>query len=51
MPMHTRAQVASNLVVMLLRFIVSAEIRRREDFFLPFIMVGRGWRAVQLLLR
>ncbi|KAL6756826.1 peptidase C65 Otubain-domain-containing protein [Haematococcus lacustris] len=29
---------ASNLVIMLLRFIVSAEIKRRDDFFLPFIL-------------
>lgn len=29
---------ASNLVVMLLRFITSAEVQRREDHYLPFIM-------------
>lgn len=34
-----RDDCASNMVVMLLRLIVSAEVTRREDFFLPFILV------------
>ncbi len=29
----------SNTLVMLLRFIVSAEIQLREDFFAPFVLV------------
>ena len=35
-----RDDTTSNLVVMLLRLITSAEVQRRADFFLPFILVG-----------
>jgi hypothetical protein len=37
----------SNTCVMLLRFITSAEIKRRADHFAPFVLVsggGRRWR-------
>jgi hypothetical protein len=37
-----RDDMASNLVVMLLRLVTSAEVQRREDFFLPFILVRTG---------
>ena len=35
-----RDDTTSNMVVMLLRLITSAEVQRRADFFLPFILVG-----------
>lgn len=34
----------SNTVVMLLRFITSAEIKRRHDHFEPFVLVGQRTR-------
>lgn len=37
-----RDDVWSNTCVMLLRFITSAEIKRRVDHFEPFILVGVG---------
>lgn len=39
-----RDDTTSNMVVMLLRLITSAEIQSRHEFFLPFIMV-RGCRG------
>lgn len=48
-----RDDVWSNTCVMLLRFITSAEIKRRADHFEPFVLVGpggggcQGHRAVQ----
>lgn len=37
-----RDQTISNYLVMLLRLITSCEIRRRTDFFEPFILVRRA---------
>lgn len=37
-----RDDTISNMVVMFLRLVVSCEVQRREDFFAPFIMVGRA---------
>jgi hypothetical protein len=34
-----RDDTVSNMVVMLLRFITSAEIQARQDHFAPFVMV------------
>ena len=38
---NLRDATLSNRIVMLLRFVTSAELQRREDFFAPFIMVRR----------
>jgi hypothetical protein len=41
----------SNYVIMLLRMITSAEVQRREDFFLPFILVrcsGRDYHVASI---
>lgn len=42
-----RDDVVSNMTVMLLRMITSAEIQQRKDFFAPFIMVGGDWQMVE----
>ena len=36
---NLRDATLSNRIVMFLRFVTSAELQRREDFFAPFIMV------------
>ena len=41
--------MVSNMCVLLLRLIVSAEIQRREDWFLPFILVRGLLCQVELL--
>ena len=33
----------SNMLVVLLRFIVSAEVQLREEFFAPFVLVRVVW--------
>lgn len=38
-----RSPDVSNTLVMLLRFIVSAEVQLREDFFAPFVLVCGWW--------
>ena len=38
-----RDDMASNMIVMLVRFITSAEVQLRQEFFLPFIMVRALW--------
>ena len=42
-----RDDTTSNMAVMLLRLVTSAEVQRRADFFLPFILVRVGcvWGA------
>ncbi len=37
---NLRDDMVSNMIVMFLRLVTSAELQRREDFFAPFIMVG-----------
>lgn len=38
-----RDDMVSNMIVMFVRMVTSAEIRRREDFFFPFVLVGGEW--------
>jgi ubiquitin thioesterase protein OTUB1 len=42
-----RDQYVSNYVVMFFRFVTSGEIRRRTDFFEPFILGMSGMNVVQ----
>ena len=36
---NMRDEMVSNMIVMFLRLVTSAELQRRADFFAPFIMV------------
>lgn len=36
---NLRDAMLSNMIVMFLRMVTSAELQRRQDFFAPFIMV------------
>ncbi len=48
--LNFRDDVLSNMVVMLLRMVTSAEIQRRQEHFAPFIMVGGDGGVVVLVL-
>jgi hypothetical protein len=42
---NLRDDCVSNMIVMFLRMITSAELQRRQEFFAPFIMVRKGDRC------
>ena len=42
---HIAFLQVSNMMVMFIRFLISCEIQRRQDFFCPFIMVSDRFRT------
>lgn len=49
-PLPLLQEGVSNYAVFLLRMLTSAEIKRRTDFFAPFVMVSRSRLLARLLL-